>query len=522
VFQLNGGTSSLFQATGGTVEVQGSGYNGWIGAGSLAGQWTGGALLKVPWGKSTVSFGDEIIPFCLPTDIFNSSHYFLGRGVGIATKWENLDLFGFAGTTSTGFDAPYFRGARSERGAGAFFIETKLSPSWSAFSRNIVSDQKTTISGLEWHPLPALRTAFSGGVGANHGYLGSSFSAEWQWVSIKAAYMLTGHQFHRVVVQTPIVSENDRENILLTLHPKRFLTLTAGRFNFLQSQQDTVPASRATVNQYSANLTADHFVLTGSLFKSYVQSMMTQGTAFSVGRHFARNFQATASLYHSRSGRNVRTTSLLAMLRENLSSRLSLLEMVNKANGHPTISFGGDFLSNIVSFGLNYQTVYLPFRTTNPFKQALVLNVSFHPFGSVQVSTGSYIAPDGSVKYTVSSSTFLYHGESARGSQRRFKFPKYIVRGVVVDQNGKPIEGASLRIGRDSIFTNSEGKFFMRTKKSRPVQLRVLLKDFLVPGHFRIMLFPRTVTPVKEGQEVECVIVLQRLRDNLVAHTKPI
>ncbi|MGH7970962.1 MAG: hypothetical protein ACREIC_19755, partial [Limisphaerales bacterium] len=168
--------------------------------------------------------------------------------------------------------------------------------------------------------------ALSGGVGGNHGYLGSSLSAEWQWISLKVAYMLAGSQFRRVVVQTPIVSENDRENILLTLHPKRFLTLTAGRFNFLQSAQDSVPVPRAVVNQYSANVTADHFVLTGSLFRSYVQSVMTQGTAFSVGRSFARKFQATASLYHSRSGRNTSTTSLLAMLRENLSPRISLLE----------------------------------------------------------------------------------------------------------------------------------------------------------------------------------------------------
>ncbi|MGH7970963.1 MAG: hypothetical protein ACREIC_19760 [Limisphaerales bacterium] len=91
---------------------------------------------------------------------------------------------------------------------------------------------------------------------------------------------------------------------------------------------------------------------------------------------------------------------------------------------------------------------------------------------------------------------------------------------MAVDQNGEPIEGATLQIGPNSVFTNSEGKFFIRLKKSRPVQLRVQLNDFLVPGLFRVVSSPRNITPVKEGQDGECVIVLHRLRDNLLAHTK--
>lgn len=517
VFQLDGGTSSLFQATGGSMNVEGAGYSGWVGAGSLAGQWTAGAALKTRWRNSTLSVGDEMIPFHLPTDIFNGSHYFLGSGAGIKSHWKNLDLFGFGGTTATELDAPYFRGARAERGAGALFLDDRVSPKLRLFSRNVFSRQLTSISGVEWHPLPGVRAAFSGGMGANHRYLGSSLTTGWEWISLKAAYLLADRRFRRVLVQTPVISENDRENILLRVRPKPYLSFTAGRFNFLQPLQNSEQGLRAVVNQFSASATAARFSLTGSLFESRTRGTHTQGTAFTVGRHFGRIFQATASLYRSWSAGSPGTTSLVTMLRENLSPRLSVLEVVNQSNGRPTVSFGGNFISNLISVGVNYQTVYVPFRTASPFRQALVLNVRFHPFGSLQVRTGSYVAPDGSVKYTVSSSTFLYHGEPGKGPVPRFKFPGYIVRGAVVNEKGEPIEGAALRIGRDSVFTNSEGKFFLRRKTSRPRPLQVRLNDFLVPGKYEVVSCPRTVTPVKDGQEKESVIVVRRVRIHLVA-----
>src|SRR5258708_5880238 len=110
----------------------------------------------------------------------------------------------------------------------------------------------------------------SAGMGANQAYLASSLAADRQWISLKAAYIFAGDQFRRIVVQTPLNSETDRENILLTLHPKPFLDLSVGRFNFLQPVSASSGTIRATLDQYIANARGMKFTLPGSLFQSQV------------------------------------------------------------------------------------------------------------------------------------------------------------------------------------------------------------------------------------------------------------
>src|SRR5258708_31427594 len=219
VFQVGGGSSSLFQASGGSVEVHAQNYEGWFGIGSLDGRTRLGASMSEHWRGSMLTFGDDIIPFHLPTDIFDDSHYFLGRGAGIALNRGGLTLLAFGGATATGFNAPFFRAASAENGVGVFFLEDKITPKIRLFSRNIVSNLQTTINGAEWQPKAWLKSSLAGGIGANQDYLASSIAAEKPWVTLKAAYILAGKQFRRIVVQNPLNSYPQPGNILLSLHP---------------------------------------------------------------------------------------------------------------------------------------------------------------------------------------------------------------------------------------------------------------------------------------------------------------
>src|SRR5216684_2065000 len=493
--ELEGGSSTLFQASGGSVEVNGQNYQGWIGAGSLDGQFRLGAFLSTQWEGNKLGFGDHTIPFQFPTDIFDNSHYFLGRGASVTAKDQRMSVFAFAGATSTGFIAPFFRGASPEDGVGLLFFDLKLTPKLRAFSRNMFSNRQTSISGFEWQPWMWAKTALSAGMGANQGYLASSLSADRQWISLKAAYILAGDQFRRVVVETPLNSETDRENILVTVHPKPFFDVSAGRFNFLQPVEGTTGTLRATLNQYTASARAMKFTLSGSLFQSQVPGINMHGTSFSLGRDFAHRVQATSYVFNSRSGAMPSTTSLANLLREVISPRLSLLQVVNTTNGRTSVSYGGEFLSNPVAFGVDYQTIYSPFRTGDPFRQVLLLHVRLQPFGSAQINAASYVAPDGSVKYSTYGNTMMYRGETGAGATPNFKLPKYIVSGRVLDEGGHPVAGAALRIGDDLVFSNSEGEFFLRKKKNRPCRVQVALSEFLVPDGFVIVSSPAVVVP---------------------------
>lgn len=508
--QLQGGSSSLLEANGGSVEIHGPGYNGWVGAGSLNGQFRMGAFAGTKWHGYELGAGDHIMPLQFSTDIFDSSHYFLGRGGSAEGRWERVSVFAFGGTTSTGFGAPFFRGSTSENAAGVLFLGMRLTPRLQAFSRNIISRRQTSINGLEWQALPWVKAAVSGGIGANQGYFASSVTAEHQWISAKLAYIAAGDAFRRVTVRTPVNTENDKENILITVRPRPFLDLTFGRFNFLQAPGPGSAAVRASLNEYLASVRGYGFNLGASLFQSQTMGTSSTGTSAFLRRDLTRRIQAGAYLYHSAPKMRPTLTSVVSTLREVISPRLSFVQLVTNTGGRTSASFGGNFISNWVSFGVDYQNIYSPFRTDAPFKQALLFHFHVQPFGSVQVNGASYVAPDGSVRYTTYGSTTLYHGQPLADMAPRFKLPKFIVSGQVLDQHDRPVLGAALRVCGDLVFSNSEGIFFVREKKSRPCEVTMEWGEFLIPGRFEVISITNTVTPTPEDQESLTVVKIRR------------
>jgi hypothetical protein len=84
----------------------------------------------------------------------------------------------------------------------------------------------------------------------------------------------------------------------------------------------------------------------------------------------------------------------------------------------------------------------------------------------------------------------------------------------VVDDDGRPVEGAALEIGGAAVFTDSHGRFFHRLSGTRAVALRILLDDFLVPGPFAVVSAPTMVTPRLERESTPIRVVVRRAQPN--------
>jgi hypothetical protein len=512
IFQLEGGTSSLYQAHGGSIGFRTSNSDGWIGLGSLDG-FRYGAFMRTKLHGSTLTFGDDAIRFNLATDVFDSSHYFMGRGIGLLQVRGATRIFGFAGATSRGLGTPYFRAAEADRGVGLLFLDRQVTPTLSAFSRTVFSSRQTVINGLEWQPRSGVRAALAGGLGANQGYSAASFALDREWMTLKTAYIRAGDQFRRITVEQPLSSEVDRENVMLTLRPTSSLTLTAGRQNFLQPFTQGAAGIRGTVNQYSTTFSAAQFYLSAALFDSQVTGLRSRGTSFSAGRDITSTVHVNANYLWNRAGNTPALTSLLATFREKISPRLSLLQLVNHSQGRTAVSFGGNVVSNRVSVGVEYQTLYLPFRTGNQFRQALVLSFQLHPFGNVHLNAGSYVAPDGTVRYTAYAGTFLYHGNlAAQPGSPNIDLYKYIVRGRVVDEKGNPVRGAALKVDGDMVFSDSDGAFFSRKRRPAMFRIEVLLDQFIVAGNFELVSAPTAAKAEADELAREITIVVRRIR----------
>src|SRR5437667_7151353 len=407
VFRVQGGTSTLLNAEGGSVEFKAPNYDGTAGLGFYNGKFEFGAETRYLFHGYTVLAGDDSVPFTLPTDVFDSSHYFSSRGIGITRADEHRRVYAFGGTTSTWLGTGFFNAATSDRPVGIFFYEQRLNERVKFFSRAILSNRQTLLQGLEWKPSPWLKASVTDGIGSNQKYFASAIEAETQKLAFKTSYVITGDLFRRVTVVSPMSSEVNKGNVQMLYRPNGFVSITTGHENILEPLTPGGPMRQASVNQMSTDFHLERFYFGTGLFTSNASGRSTQGTNLYVGRRIGERLEVNTNWFQSKPQSTKtspgQTTSILSgTVRENFSSRFSLLQLISRTGGQTTFAFGGDFTSNRLLLRADYQNVYLPFRPDRPFQQALALNVSFRVSGPLQITAASNVAPDGHLRYSFS------------------------------------------------------------------------------------------------------------------------
>ncbi len=512
-FQVTGGSSSMLDAEGGSFEVHAQNYTARIDLGYL-GRPSLGFYFARAYKTATLGAGDQIIPFVLPTDLFNSSFFFLGRGLSDTQPWDGGKLFVFAGETSNAYQAPFLNVARNDTPAGAIFYEKKLSPSLRFVSRNIFSQRQTSIQAVEWAARKDIKAALSAGIGNNQSYGSSSYSMNERWMSLDASYTLEGNAFRRVIVATPQISENDRDNIRFDFHPINNFRVVVSRNNYLASFAPNV-FERATVDGLAASIAFAGFQTYGSLFESATSQGNSSALAFGVRRMITRHFEAGIDDLRSKYSGNGHSETILGNFREIVNSRLSVTETVTHTNGQTSVDFGGNFVSNFLTLSVDYQTLFLPFLLSNSgqFKQVMVVGLHLQLPHGVQFNLDTDVTPLGQVQYTTYASTYAYRGAGPSSSGTSFSgaFFQNIVRGEVLDPDGQPIEGVAVQIGPEVAVTDSEGNFMVRVKKSGELALKIAFDDFTAPGKYAIVQAPQTVKATRKESAQEYSIVLRRL-----------
>lgn len=511
-FHVRGGASTAFDAQGGSVDFSAPGYEGWMGLGFIDGELTLGASATTQIGNYKVTAGDDVVPFSLPTDVFNTSYYFLARGLGLEGKAAGGDFTLLTGVSTFGVGTSFFRGARRDRALGALFFDRQLSPQLRLVARNVFSDRQTSIGGAEYIFNDWLTGAVSGGVGGNEGFFSSSLVAEKPWVTLKAAMISAGDGFRRVDVRAPLATEYDGENILATLRPMSNLTVTVGRQNLLSpSGLDVESGLRARVDSASASGRFAGLSLNGGVYQSQVEER--ENRAFSLGarRRVWRNVDAGFTYFNSSSEQQ--TTDMLGFdVRERISRRISLSQHLNRSEDHTSLAFGGDLHARRFSVGVSYNTVYAPFREGSPLIQAMAVNVHTRPFGGFELQGSTFVAPDGQMRFTISASDWLYRYRGLEGGGRSGpRMGKYVVRGRVTDDEGNPISGAALQVGGQIVFTDSKGLFFVRVEDDVEYPFAVMLREFLDPGFYEVVSAPESVLGKKPDAAGEVHVVVRRV-----------
>ncbi len=403
--------------------------------------------------------------------------------------------------------------ARNDTPSGAIFYEQQITPTTRFVSRNIFSKRQTSIQALEWAARKDIKMALSGGLGNNQGYASTSFAMDKRWLLVDASYALAGPEFQRVLVATPQLSENDRENIRVEFHPWANVRFVVNRNNYLASFSPNV-AERAMVQGVSVGTAFAGLQSYGSWFQSSTSGGNSTAEAVGVRRMLTPHFEAGVDYLHSSFSKGAADHSIIGNLREILNARLSVTETITTNNGQTSVDFGGNFISNLVTVSVDYQTVFLPFvqSSTGQFKQVMVLGLHFQLPHGVQINVDSNVTPLGQVQYTAYGSTYAYRGmgNSAPGTSFTGSFFQNVVRGKVFNPQGEPIEGAALRIGSELAITDTDGNFMVRVKKEGELELKIVFSEFTAPGNYVVESTPATVKAVREESAQDYTIVLRR------------
>jgi hypothetical protein len=103
--------------------------------------------------------------------------------------------------------------------------------------------------------------------------------------------------------------------------------------------------------------------------------------------------------------------------------------------------------------------------------------------GPWQLTAASNVAPDGHLRYSFGPSTYLYRFRGMMTAQpETFSIAKYLVQGLVKDDHGVPVEGAALPIGKPVVYSDSSGRFLVRSSKRGPFPLSVAPEEFITNG----------------------------------------
>lgn len=515
-FELQGGSSSQIDANGGSIAVTTGKYQGWMGGGEIQGHFRMGAYAQTNLAPNfTLAAGDDAANLTLPTDIFTGGQYILTRGAGALAKTNDGkdSFYVFGGTTSFGYGTGFFRAAEADQPIGLFYVDHTVDDKLGFFSRNAFSGKQTSINGLQWKPSQTSTLALAAGIGDGSPYLASSVSQTWAKVDLKAAFARSGDQFRRLALSAPSISEVDGANASVTYHPWSRLGLTAAHNHYITLDSEPNTSLTATTNQAGATLAVEKLNIGTSIYQTSFLGHTAQAYSFFGTRPISSWITTTVTALRNQRWDGGADTMLVGDVREKIHPRITLSEFITRASGSTTVTFGGQFYTNPVRVSIDYQNLYVPFDLNHPFHQALSLNATVKVWGASELTLGTFADPAGKVQYTFSVHRFLYRGSAPKPlhSTEDWSMGKYLVRGRVVDQDGKAVRGAAVYIGDKAAYSDVNGRFFVRFDRGKPEPVRVAPDEFTAPGFWDTVSQPLTVVPSLDGQGNEIEIHVRQL-----------
>ena len=523
--EISGGASSLYQSQGGTATLRGKDFEGSLGGGLVDGRVVAGARVLYRHGKDVYTAGIEELQLGLPTDVFQHEHRLQGVGVDLRTTRSRMTTKVFVGATSKRLDTPLFQGLRAEVPTTAVLLEKTVSPTVSLKTDLLVSKANTFLQGIDWKPTKTLELAASAGMSGSAHYAAVSGQYARPLLDVKASYIAAARDFIRVGSDPEVDPEPVGLNVMVTwrssnqprfslaaAHQNSLVGTTAALTGAPRFMPSASAASNITsVDQASATASLGRTGLTGSMLHSTYNGQGDFAYTLSAMRRLSGRVDCQGSYFESHpsltTGAEPVNRSLVGTMHERLSNHLAINENFNRSNGEDSVNFGGTLQLNDLTLSAGYQTFYIPTQPAKPFQQSLIVDVEMSLLGRMTLHAGTFVAPDGKLLYTVDvRAVRTLHG-GASAPLERARLGAALLRGRVVDEQGRGVPGAVIQLGDTVLYTDSTGAFFLRERRPTVHHYSVLLDRFLDGRNYRVVSSPGAIESSKSVTPPSVIVV---------------
>jgi hypothetical protein len=508
IFNVTGGASNLYNSSGLTVRAEQPGFRTDVSIGYADGLKLGGLAEKDLSPTTDLRAGDSVIPFVLPTDIFDRSHVLLRRGFGLsrhagANAAGAYTFDAFAGGGAENYVIPYLSYATIDHSLGMLFYTRTLTPHLAASTYLISLGQTTAIQALAWRPRSDLSLGFSAGIGSNHPFGAASLDFERLDWGIKTSYTAQDGIFRRLSVDPTGSAEVIGLNALAWRTWSHF-HCDASRDQYQSIAEFADQSEKGTVLEASAGTNFAHLELDARIFHTTAVGIERENTSYSASYSY-RFTRSNYTLYNSGSGTPANAPSGSSAVitpadRSSLfteyiraSRRLELSSTLDLDSGNRNYSFGGTFSSNRLDLSIGQQIYFIPFAATQQLRQVWVVSLHLHAFGNTSAELDSQLGADDKVHYTAFAGDYLYRDGALwhTTASPSFKAPPYLIEGCVRTRSGDPVPGAAILIGKEEVFTGPDGCFQFSPRRPGTYPITLALADFATPGRYA----PTTTPP---------------------------
>jgi hypothetical protein len=94
---------------------------------------------------------------------------------------------------------------------------------------------------------------------------------------------------------------------------------------------------------------------------------------------------------------------------------------------------------------------------------------------------------------------------------------RYIIQGKVIDTEGQPVWGIAAQIGDETVFSDSNGEFFVHVKTDRPQPFKVVADSSLQSAPWNLQSAPTVAQGKPEGSPDDQVTVVVHMARNMSA-----